>query len=229
MSIFAETLKQMMDGAELKYTDEAIELCEQYYELVLEANKRTNLTRITSEQQAAQMHYFGAIELLKYVDIPQGASVIDIGTGAGFPGVPLKIVRGDIDMTLVDAAGKKTAFVKGAAEQVGVDATAITARAEELDELRETFDVACSRAVAALPMLVEMCVPLIKVGGLFCAWKGEKYKAELIDAQNAISTLGCEIFAVHELEQGAIIVIQKNIPTQDEYPRRFAKIKSEPL
>ena len=118
MSIFAETLKEMMDGAELSYTDEAVGLCEQYYELVVQANKQVNLTRITSEQQAAQMHFFGALELLKYVDIPQGAKVVDIGTGAGFPGVPLKIVRSDIDMTLMDSAGKKTAFVKDAAEQV---------------------------------------------------------------------------------------------------------------
>jgi len=229
MSIFADTLKQLMNGAKLKYTDEAIELYEQYYKLVVDANERMNLTRITSEEQAAQMHFFGAIELLKYVDIPQGARVIDIGTGAGFPGVPLKIVRGDIDMTLMDSAGKKTAFVKSAAEQIGLDVTVLHARAEEAHEQRELFDVAVSRAVAAMPMLAELCVPLIKVGGLFVAWKGEKYAQELLDAKNAIYTLGCEVAAVHELEQGAIIVMQKNKPTPDMFPRRFAKIKSEPL
>ncbi|MBT3318408.1 MAG: 16S rRNA (guanine(527)-N(7))-methyltransferase RsmG [Clostridia bacterium] len=229
MSIFSETLKQMMDDGQIKYTDEAVELCERYYELVIEANKRTNLTRITSEAQAAQMHFYGAIELLKYVDIPPGASVIDIGTGAGFPGIPLKIVRGDIDMTLVDSAGKKTAFVKSAAEQVGIDVAVITARAEELNELRETFDVAVSRAVASLPVLTELCVPLIKVGGYFCAWKGRMYGYEVKDASSAISVMGCKVIDKHKVGEGAIIVMQKNKPTPDIYPRRFAKIKSDPL
>lgn len=229
MSIFTDTLRQRTNEANIDCTDEAIERCEQYYKLVVDANKRTNLTRITSEEQAAQMHFFGAIELLKYVDIPIGARVIDIGTGAGFPGVPLKIVRGDIDMTLMDAASKKTDFVKSAAAQIGLDVTVLHARAEDAPELREMFDVALSRAVANMPMLAELCVPFIKVGGFFVAWKGEKYGQDLSDAQNAISTLGCETFAVHELEQGAIIVLQKNKPTPDEYPRRFAKIKSDPL
>ncbi len=229
MSIFTETLRQKMKTANLACTDEDARLCEQYYKLVVEANKRVNLTRITSEEQAAQMHFFGAIELLKFLDIAQGARVIDIGTGAGFPGVPLKIVRGDIDMTLMDAAGKKTEFVKSATAQIGLDVTVLTARAEEADEQREMFDVAVSRAVANMPMLTELCVPFVKVGGFFVAWKGEKYSQDLSDAQNAISTLGCEVYAVHELEQGAIIVLQKNKPTPEEFPRRFAKIKSEPL
>lgn len=229
MSIFAETLKQLIKQSGISCTGEAMALCEQYYKLVVDANKRTNLTRITSESQAAQMHFFGAIELLKYVELPQGAKVIDIGTGAGFPGVPLKIVRDDIDMTLLDSSGKKSEFVRQATKEIGLDAAVLSIRAEEAEELKETFDVALSRAVASLPMLVELCVPLVKVGGLFVAWKGEKFAQELVDASKAIAELGCVISATHNVGEGAIIVMQKNKPTPEIYPRRFAKIKSEPL
>ena len=229
MSEFIQTLSELIEENNIAATDEAVALCEKYYKLVVDANKRTNLTRITSESEAAQMHFFGAIELLKFVEIEQGASVIDIGTGAGFPGVPLKIVREDIEMTLLDSSGKKMDFVREAVSKIGLDAAVLTMRAEEADELRETFDVAMSRAVASLPMLIELCVPFIKVGGYFCAWKGEKFAQELSDANNAIETLGCSVSATHNVGEGAIIVMQKNKPTPDIYPRRFAKIKSEPL
>jgi 16S rRNA (guanine527-N7)-methyltransferase len=229
MSEFKKTLEQLMSSSKLGSNEEMLDLCERYYEFVVEANKRTNLTRIISADHAAKMHFFGAIQLLEFVDIPLGANVIDIGTGAGFPGVPLKIARRDFNMTLLDSAGKKTAFVQNTTEQIGLQVDVRNARAEETGDLRERFDVVVSRAVAALPILTELCIPFIKVGGIFCAWKGEKYDEELCNAQNAIAVLGCAATAVHNVGAGAIIVIQKNKTTPDIYPRRFAKIKSDPL
>lgn len=220
---------RLLNENNIAYTDEIIANCEKYYLLVIKGNERTNLTRITSEMDAAAMHFFGALMLLKFFDLPKESRVIDVGTGAGFPGVPLKIARNDIELTLLDSSRKKTEFLLGATKQMGMDAAILNLRAEDANDIRESFDVALSRAVAVLPILTELCVPFIKVGGYFCAWKGEKYKQELHSAKNAIATLNCSVSAVHSLGTGAIIIMQKNKPAPEMYPRRFAKIKSAPL
>ena len=152
-----------------------------------------------------------------------------MGTGAGFPGIPLKIARPHTDMTLLDSAGKKTAFVKSAAEALDIRVTVLTARAEEAPELKEKFDIAVCRAVAGLNVLVELCAPLVKTGGILCAFKGEKAPEELRAAQRALSELGCELETVHSLDTGSVVVLKKQKPAPDIYPRRFSKIKSSPL
>lgn len=231
MSLFKETLERCLKNAGIEYNEKQIELSEEYYKLVIEANKSFNLTRITGEEDAARQHFSEAAILLKYYQPPQSAKIIDIGSGAGFPGIPLKIMRPDFDMTLLDSSEKKADFIKSAAEKITLNVTAVSERAEEAGRgaYRESFDTVLCRAVAPLNMLLELCVPLLRVGGIFAAWKGESYKAEIQDADNALDTFGCIIKASHVIGEGAIILIEKKEPTSEKYPRRFAKIKSQPL
>ena len=229
MSIFSDTLANLIKENGIECPPNTTVKCEEYFRLLLEANKTTNLTRITDEEQAARMHFYGAIELTKYLDLPDGTRVIDVGTGAGFPGIPLKIIRPKIDMSLMDSVGKKTDFIKAAADKTAIDVTVINGRAEQAAGMREAFDIVLSRAVAALPVLLELCVPLLKMGGSLAAFKGETYKAELADAKNALSALHCKVSSADASGDGAIIIIKKEKPTPDKYPRRFSKIKSSPL
>lgn len=231
MSIFYDTLARSLKAAAIEYTPGQLALCEEYFALVNEANAHMNLTRITDEAQAASQHFADAARLLSFFDMPSGCLMIDIGAGAGFPGIPLKILRPDIDLTLLDSSGKKTDFIKTAAASIGVDVAVLCARAEEAasTHLRESFDVALSRALAPLHMLLELCVPFLRVGGTLAAWKGESYEEEISEASGALGTLGCVVGSTHFIGPGAIILIQKQKPTPDIYPRRFAKIKQKPL
>lgn len=231
MSLFDNTLKTALTDAGIPADKTLIARCHAYYTHVVRANEQLNLTRITDGSQAAIQHFADAMRLVRFLGLPQGCRVIDVGTGAGFPGVPIKLLRSDIDLTLLDASGKKTDFIRGALESMGVDAHVLCARAEELarTELRENFDVALSRAVASLPMLAELCVPLLKTGGTLAAWKGESFAQELSEAKNALGILGLEVNSAHPVGQGALLLIHKQKPTPDKYPRRFAKIKSDPL
>jgi 16S rRNA (guanine527-N7)-methyltransferase len=231
MSLFEDALRGCLEGAGIVYGERQIALSEEYYKLVVKKNKYLNLTRITGEREAAIQHFAEGMMLLKYYAPPEGARLIDIGSGAGFPGIPIKIMRPDIDMTLLDSAGKKTEFIKTAAESIGIDVNVIPERAEEVGRgaLRESFDAALSRAVAPLNMLIELCVPFVKTGGVFAAWKGESYKAEIGEAQGAFNALGCAVTESHVIGEGAIMLIEKLKSTPDKYPRRFAKMKSQPL
>lgn len=231
MTLFKKTLAEKLDMLNLKYDEAVIEYCAAYYELVVEANKYQNLTRITDEAQAAEQHFADAMVLCAALELPQGSRVIDLGTGAGFPGVPLKLLRPDIDMTLLDASGKKTEFIKNALEKLDVHADVICGRAEELGRgpMRESFDVAMSRAVAPLPMLLELAVPLLKPFGMSAAWKGETFAQEMQDAASALDVLACSQPRSFAVGRGAILLIQKQKPTPQVYPRRFSKIKSMPL
>ena len=231
MSLFSDTLSRALDETDIGYKKDQIAQCEAYYHLVAETNRHTNLTRITDEADAAQRHFAEAAALLNFTSLPDNARVIDIGTGAGFPGVPLKILRPDIDMTLLDASGKKIDFIRRAAETLCIDVNVLCARAEDAakNDLREQFDAAVSRAVAAMNMLTELATPFVRIGGIFAAWKGEAYAQELSDASDALSTLGCKVTGIHPLGQGALIIAEKQKPAPVGYPRRFAKIKSHPL
>ncbi len=231
MSIFRESLSRSLDEAGITYEQTQIALCEEYYKLVFEANKHMNLTRITDEEQAAKQHFSDSARVFSFLDIPSGSGVIDIGSGAGFPGMPVKLLRPDIEMTLLDSSAKKCEFIKRAADKLGVGVTVIAGRAEEEARglLRESFDFVLSRAVAPLNMLLELCAAFIRVGGAFAAWKGESYEEELSQAPGAIKTLGCRVNDAHFIDPGAIILIEKQKPAPDLYPRRFSKIKSNPL
>ncbi len=210
---------------------------EKYASLLVEWNKKINLTAITEESEIAVKHFIDSISLLKAVDIRTDASLIDIGTGAGFPGIPLKIMRPDIKLTLLDSLNKRLIFLDDVCSSLGIEAELIHGRAEELSQnkkYREKFDYAVSRAVANLPALCEYCIPYVRVDGSFAAMKGPDGQAELEAASKAISTLGCtvsktETFTLPDNISRTIIELRKVSPTPPAYPRRSTKINKSPI
>lgn len=209
---------------------------ESYYKLLIEWNKNINLTRITEPEEVVIKHFVDSLTLLKYCDIKQGASVIDVGTGAGFPGIPLKIARPDIKLTLLDSLNKRLNFLNEVCGQLEINADLVHARAEDGakdNKHREKYDIAVSRAVARLNTLSEYCLPYVKVGGQFISMKGPELTEELREAKTAIKTLGGKINKVNEFtlkDSGrTIVVVDKISPTPKQYPRHSSKIKSKPL
>lgn len=232
---FYQAVEEIFVSQGLAVSENQLHLFERFFQLLTEKNKVMNLTRITSPQEAAEKHFFDSVSVLKYFDWPQGARIIDIGTGPGFPAIPLKIMRPDMTMTAIDSSGKKTAFVAEAAKELGLDIETVSARAEELaadPQYRESYDYALSRAVASLPILLELCIPFVKPNGFFIAWKGADYKNELASSQTALENLKTtqkEIFFPFADRQHALMVFQKNEPTSGIFPRKFSQIKNRPL
>ncbi len=217
--------------------DKQLSAFEKYAELLVEWNKKMNLTAITEQKDIAVKHFIDSIAVLKHAEIKQGASVIDIGTGAGFPGIPVKIMRPDIKLTLLDSLNKRLLFLDEVCSQLGLEASLIHARAEEFGRrpgYRDSFDYAISRAVANLPSLCEYCMPYIKKGGEFIAMKGPDGNEELKAAENAVRVLGGRVGYIRQLtlpdeQTRTIIVISKLYPTPSAYPRRGVKISKQPL
>lgn len=219
-------LKLNMDGQQID------KLCAFGTELIAK-NQVMNLTAITEPSAVAKLHLADSLALLNIVDF-KGKSVVDVGCGAGFPGVPLKLGEPTIRLTLLDSLQKRVNWLREMTETVGFSADCTAARAEEfaLDH-REAFDIATSRAVARLNVLCELCLPLVRVGGYFAAMKAAAAQEELDEAKRAIQILGGKTEKTAEYEiDGAIhrvILIRKVRPTPPQYPRRFAKIKQQPL
>ena len=212
--------------------DTARKLCA-FGEAVVEQNKVMNLTAITEPSQVAKLHLLDSISLLTVMDLT-GKKVIDVGCGAGFPGVPLKIACPGMELTLLDSLGKRMTWLETVLPTLGVEATCVTARAEEaVATCRESYDIATSRAVARLNILLELTAPFVKVGGFVLAMKGTAAEEELQEAQKAIKTLGLKLEEVREFPVDgtahAVIVLKKVTPTPPKFPRRFAKIKQAPL
>ena len=164
-----------------------------YAKMLVEWNKKMNLTSITQENEIAIKHFIDSISVIKYLNLNKNASLIDIGTGAGFPGIPIKIMYPDMKLTLLDSLNKRLIFLNEVCNLINVKADIVHARAEELsqkDNYREKFDYAISRAVANLPSLCEYCMPYVKKGGLFISMKGSDGEKELSLAKNAVSVLG---------------------------------------
>ena len=200
---------------------------------VLEQNKVMNLTAITEPEQVAKLHLLDSLSLLAVEDM-KGKRMIDVGCGAGFPGVPVKIACPEVELTLLDSLGKRMTWLEQVLPTLGVAAACVTARAEEAVETRrEQYDIATSRAVARLNILLELTAPYVKVGGKVLAMKGAAAQEELAEAKNAIARLGLKLERVVEFPiDGAshgVIVLKKVAPTPDKYPRRYAKIKQNPL
>ena len=229
-----KTLKEGLPQLGLELSDEICrQLCD-FGAAMVKQNEVMNLTGITEDTQVAKLHLLDSLTVLSCADLA-GKRIIDVGCGAGFPGVPLSIACPDAKVTLLDSLAKRMNWLETVLPQLGVqNAECITARAEEaVVNRRESYDFATSRAVARLNMLLELTAPYVKVGGAVLAMKGAAAKEELEEAKSAISKLGLKIEAVREFPidgtSHAVIVLRKVSATPAKYPRRFAKIKQNPL
>lgn len=218
-------------------TDEQLSRLDKLSNLLVEQNKTMNLTAITDPDGIAVKHFADSISVLTAAEIPQGAKILDVGTGAGFPGIPLLIMRPDIDLTMIDSTAKKLKYVENTVNELGLVATTLHTRAEEAGqskEYREKFDFVCSRAVAALNVLCEYCLPFVKQNGLFIAMKGAKAQEEIDAAKAAIKTLGGKIiaeksFSLSDGGERTLVIIKKISQIPPKYPRPSAQIAKKPL
>ncbi len=231
-------LQNYIKDYKITLTENQYEQFQKYFELLAEWNKKMNLTAITDESGVALKHFADSLSLLNFVDIPQNSSLADVGTGAGFPGVVLKIARPDIKLTLIDSLNKRLVFLGEVCAQLGIEAELIHSRAEDGardEKLRESFDFAVSRAVARMNVLSEYCLPYVKVGGAFCAMKGAQANEEFKESLNAINTLGGKLEKKYFFElpenggERAIAVVRKVKNTPQKYPRQSGKIKAKAL
>ena len=230
-----ELLKTLSEDIGVALDDRALDRFDTYAELLVETNKVMNLTGITEPDGIVIKHFVDSLELLKYADIADGAGVIDVGTGAGFPGVPLLIARNDIRLTLLDSLQKRLGFLETVLDETELSASAVHMRAEDGGQdksLRETFDIATARAVAPLNVLCEYLLPFVKVGGAMYALKGQGEDIEA--AKSAIETLGGSLEEEYrfELPNGdarSIVYVKKISQTPTQYPRKAKKITAKPL
>ena len=230
-----ETLRAGLKTLLLPCGEDVLAHFRTYYDLLAEKNKVMNLTAITGEDDSARKHFLDCAAPLLLFPMA-GTSVIDVGSGAGFPGLPLKILEPDIRLTLLDAQKKRVGFLTEVCDALRLSGVeCVHARAEECIERREKYDFAVSRAVARLNVLAELCLPFVKVGGTFLALKGPAVAEELQEAGKAVAALGGKVEQVFdyavpgEALRHNVVVIRKIAATPKQYPRRFATIKKSPL
>ena len=233
MNKMLETLREGLPRLGLGLPEDAQETLCAFGAGVVKQNEVMNLTAITDPEQVAKLHLLDSLSLLTLADL-KGKRIIDVGCGAGFPGVPVKIACPEAKLTLLDSLGKRMTWLEGFLPQLGVEAECVTARAEEaVVSRREQYDFATSRAVARLNILLELTAPYVKVGGKVLAMKGTAAMEELEEAKNAIRRLGLKLEKVAEFPVDGtahtVIVLKKVAPTPSQDPRRYAKIKQAPL
>ncbi|MEG0641033.1 MAG: 16S rRNA (guanine(527)-N(7))-methyltransferase RsmG [Clostridium sp.] len=234
--------KMLREGASLygvELTDTQVKQFMTYKELLQEWNQKINLTAIIDDEGIIKKHFIDSIAILKSGVIGEGATVIDVGTGAGFPGIPLKIIRPDIELTLLDSLNKRIKFLETVCKEADIkDVNCIHMRAEDGGRdklLRDTFDIATARAVANMRVLSEYCMPYVKVSGHFVALKGPSGYEEVADARNAIGLLGgkphdiIETVIPGEDIKHNLVVVNKVKPTDNRFPRQAKQIKDSPL
>lgn len=231
--LMKKTLAEGLPRLGLTLSDPVQEQLCAFGQAVIRQNEVMNLTAITEPTQVAKLHLLDSISLLAVQDLA-GKRMIDVGCGAGFPGVPVKIACPQVQLTLLDSLGKRMNWLSKILPTLGVEAECITARAEEaVATRREQYDVATSRAVARLNILLELTAPYVKVGGYVLAMKGTAAQEELAEAQNAIRKLGLKLESVREFPADGtahtVILLKKVAHTPPQYPRRYAKIKQAPL
>ena len=233
----AEIVALLREGLSvLNLPTDAAESMARYGRMLLEWNRVMNLTAITAKTDVARLHFLDSCALAALADF-HGKSVIDVGTGAGFPGLPLRLVEPSLKLTLLDAQRKRTDFLQAVRDALRLsDVEIVHGRAEEYAaQRREAFDIAVSRAVAALPVLAELCLPFVRVGGRFLSMKSVNCDAELSEAKRAVETLGGAVVQVLDYNipgtdiPRRLIDIEKRRPTPPRYPRPFAKNKKAPL
>jgi len=233
MEKMQKTLEAGLPALGLTLTEQQIQTLCSFGTAVVRQNEVMNLTAITEPEAVAKLHLLDSLTIAATVDLA-GKNMIDVGCGAGFPGVPTAIACPDARVTLLDSLGKRVNWLESILPQLGIEAKCVTARAEEaVADCRESYDYATSRAVARLNILLELTAPYVKVGGAVLAMKGAAAKEELAEAAGAIKKLGLKLEAVKEYPidgaSHAVIILRKVSPTPKAYPRRFAKIKQSPL
>lgn len=231
-----EILKKYIPEHADELSEEQYAQLERYAELLVEWNGKMNLTAITDPEGIAVKHFLDCLAYLKRAKLPKGARVADVGTGAGFPGVVLKIARPDIELVLIDSLQKRLNFLSEVLSEIGVKATLVHARAEDAGHdksLRESFDFVTARAVANLAVLSEYCLPLVKIGGVFAPMKTAEVAEEIEGAKTAADILGGEALKpeIYEIPAGgrSIVFIEKKAATPAKYPRQRVKISEKPL
>lgn len=230
-------LEKLFSQGDMSVTKEQYDKLYDYSKLLVEWNEKINLTAITDPEGIALKHFYDSVYPFTLTEIKRDSSLIDVGTGAGFPSCPLKIIRNDLNITLLDSLNKRIKFLQEISDTLDLNAQCIHGRAEELGRnfnYREKYDIACARAVANLSELCEYCLPFVKVDGKFISLKGSNGNEELKEAENAVKILGGEIEQVTEysLPNGdgrTLIVIKKVSSTPEKYPRNKGQMKKKRL
>ena len=230
-----ETMRAGLDAMGLPWDAETLPRFRLYYTLLQETNAVMNLTAISGEEETARLHFLDSLAPLLRFSM-EGASAIDVGSGAGFPGLPLKLLSPSLSLTLLDSQRKRTEFLQRVCDTLALtEVRCVHARAEDCGTERERYDFALSRAVARLPMLCELCLPFVRPGGRFLALKGPAAPQEAAEARRAISLLGGELEDIFAYDipgaelRHTVVVVRKTSPTPAKYPRPFGQIKKSPL
>lgn len=226
-----EKFAELLFDIGIQLTDDQYNKFLRYYEILLEWNNKTNLTAITEFEDVFIKHFYDSLCLTKGISF-EAQSILDVGSGAGFPSIPLKIIFSDIKVTIIDSLGKRIKFLEVLTKELNIEAELIHDRAEN-HQLKNHYDIVTARAVSNLQVLAELCIPFVKVDGYFIALKGPKYLEELASSKRTISVLGSDEPFIKEydlLEQKRALVICKKLTNSNvKYPRNFSQIKSKPL
>lgn len=235
---FEDVLADAAREAGLTLSDSQRKALAAFWSLVLEANERHNLTAIVDAEEAAVKHFVDSLTPLLVGALPRRGRLVDVGSGAGFPGIPLAVAGPELEVTLVESVGKKAAFLRQAVERLGLPVRVLAMRAEAAGRdprYREAFDAAVARALAPMPVASEWCLPLVRPGGRFVAMRGARGEEDLAEARRAIGMLGGKPGPVHALElprdagRRVIIVVEKVRPTPPEFPREGGAARRRPL
>lgn len=236
---YFDIMKDACDDININFDEKAYDKFINYKDMISEWNKKINITSITEEDEIIKKHFIDCIEIFKFAPLKEAQNVIDIGTGGGFPGIPMKIVKDDLNITLLDSLNKRINFLNSVIDKLGLtNINTIHGRAEDYarkEEYREKADIVVSRAVANLAVLSELCIPYAKVGGYFVAMKGPAIVDEIKEAQNAISILGGKVEEIIKIDikdsdlNHNLVIIKKIKHTSKTYPRKAGVVSKKPL
>lgn len=234
-----DPLRDSLDKMKIQYNDEQIEQFRSYYELLTEWNKKINLTAITGYEDVVRKHFIDSILICSLLDLNKDIRIIDVGTGAGFPGIPIKILNPDCRIVLLDSLNKRVRFLETVVDELGLEnVECIHGRAEDVSrekKYRASFDFSVSRAVANLSTLCEYCIPFLKKGGMFVSYKSDKADDEINGSENAVRTLGSEITSVKKIALPETDIVRKFImitnikQVSNIYPRKAGIPAKDPL